>query len=312
MIKVEKKEKMLEFRPITPYDKALYDSKFSDGFERGCEFSFANLYLWGRQSMVVLDGQILLFSQFDRRSVYPFPVGSGDKRKALDAIIADSQARGIPCRISGISDEGKRLIRNLYGDKFRFHCDEGSFDYVYSIDDLADLKGKKYHGKRNHINRFKADYPDFKVVPLNGDNLTDAKKLVDEWYEIKLNENPDGDFHMEKAAIKKAFRDFDALQMEGIALYVGERAVAVTLASRLNFDTFDVHFEKAASDINGAYAMINNSFAKYIREKYPEVNFLNREEDMGLDGLRRAKQSYYPHHMVKKCWACKLEEGYDY
>jgi len=74
----------------------------------------------------------------------------------------------------------------------------------------------------------------------------------------------------------------------------------------------DVHFEKARPDVDGAYAVINCEFARYIRQKHPYIRFLNREEDMGLEGLRKAKESYYPHHMTEKCWACLLEDGYDY
>ncbi len=308
----EKNAKMIEFRPITLDDKDLYEGNLPDGFERGGDFAFVNLYLWGRQSMAIFGDQIVIFSQFNRRSVYPFPVGSGDKKAALNAIIADSVARGIPCRISGLCQEARQLLEELYPGKFRFHCDEGAFDYIYSIDDLAELKGKKYHSKRNHVNRFKADYPNCVVEPLNEDNLQKALEMVDLWYEEKLKENPDSDFHMEKAAIKKAFRDYKELKLEGIMLKIDGKAIAITLASRVAKDMFDVHFEKALKGINGAYAAINFEFANYLRGKYPEIKYLNREEDMGLEGLRRAKRSYYPCHMVKKCWACLLEDGYDY
>ena len=92
----------------------------------------------------------------------------------------------------------------------------------------------------------------------------------------------------------------------------GDRVLAFTMGSRLSADTVDVHFEKARADVNGAYTAINCEFARYIRAKHPDIRFLNREEDMGLEGLRKAKQSYRPHHMVEKCWACLLEDGYDY
>ena len=107
-------------------------------------------------------------------------------------------------------------------------------------------------------------------------------------------------------------RHFEELKMEGLVLLEGDSVLAVTMGSRLSEDTVDVHFEKADADYPGAYALINRAFARYIREKYPEVKFLNREEDMGLEGLRKAKLSYCPHHMVEKGWACLLEDGYDY
>ncbi len=302
----------IDFAHITLADKPLYEAYLKEESDRGCEFSFANLYLWGRQRFAVVHGQIALFSQFDRRSVYPYPLGSGDKKDVLDAIIADAHERDIPCRITGLSDKARETIEQLYPEKFRFHCDEGSFDYVYSIDDLADLSGKKYHAKRNHLNRFLENCPEYTVEAFCEENVSKVKQMLEEWYSARMSENPNADFHMEHAALSKALRDYRELEMEGLVLFDGERVIAFTLASRLSKDTFDVHFEKARSDIQGAYAAINREFARYIREKYPEVKYLDREEDMGLEGLRKAKQSYYPHHMVKKCWACLLEDEYDY
>lgn len=302
----------IDFKHINLGDKELYESYLSGEDERGCEFSFANLYLWGRQRFAVVDNHIALFSQFDRRSVYPYPLGKGDKKEVLDAIIADASVRDIPCRITGVGETAKETIEMLYPGKFRFHSDEESYDYVYSIDDLADLKGKKYHGKRNHLNRFFEAYPEHTVEPIGEGNADEVREMLKNWYDARLSENPNADLYMEQVALEKALRDYRELEMEGLALRADGEIIAFTLASRLSADTFDVHFEKARSDIQGVYPAINCEFARYIRAKYPEVRYLDREEDMGLEGLRRAKQSYYPHHMVKKYWACLLEEGYEY
>lgn len=306
-----KTEEKIEFRPITWRDRALYEQYFPDGVTRGCEFSFANLYLWGRQNMAELDGHIVLFSHFDRRSVYPYPVGTGDKRTVLDAIIADSRARGISCRITGLSAEARQTVEALYPDQFCFHADEGSFDYVYDIHDLADLAGKKYHAKRTHIARFLDACPNAVAEPLDESNSDAAARMVARWYEEKQRENPQGDYHLEQEAIVKAFRHRDAIGMEGLVLRTGDEILGVTMGNRFGADTFDVNFEKARTDIPGVYAATNRAFARYLREKYPELRYLNREEDMGIEGLRRAKRSYYPHHRVEKCWACLKEEAYD-
>ena len=302
----------IPFRVITPDDRAQYEELLSQEGERGCEYSFANLYLWGRQRIAFLHGHAIFFSQFSRRTVYPFPIGAGNKKAALDAIIADAAARGIPCRITGLGEADQELIQSLYPDQFRFHCDENAFDYVYDINDLADLPGKKYHVKRTNLNRFYEEYPNAYTEPLSKKNLAAAEVLVEEWFAGRLQADPDGDFHMERAALRKAMRDGAEIGMCGLVLMDGERALAVTLGSLLSPDTMDVHFEKGAPDVAGAYVAINCAFANYVRQNYPNVRFLNREEDMGIEGLRRAKQSYRPHHMVRKCWACLLEDGYDY
>lgn len=307
-----KKERMINFRRILLEDKPLYDEYLAKEGERGCEFSFANIYLWGRQNIAIQDDSVIIFSQFNRRSVYPYPLGRHDVHAAFDAIIDDAHARGIACRISGITSEGREKLENFYPGRFRFHSDEGSYDYVYSIDDLADLPGKKYDAKRNHIRRFVDAYPDYRVEPIEASNTAEVEKFLDEWYEKKLTDNPDADFHMERVAIGKALRDRAALEMDGIVIRSGNEIMAMTLGGRLSCDTFDVNFEKARGDVQGAYAIVNRELARYIREKYPDIRYLDREEDMGLEGLRRAKQSYHPHHMIKKYWACLLEEEYEY
>lgn len=303
---------MMEFQPLTLEDKADYEQQLMACPERGCEYSFANLFLWGRQQATRLHGHWVLFSQFNRRSIYPFPVGQGDTKPVLDAIIADARERGIPCRITGMSAGEKEILENSYPGMFRFHCDRDSFDYVYAIDDLADLKGRKYQRKRNHYNRFRDAFPYYAAEPLSEHNLSAVKEMVDKWYAARLAENPHADYHMERSALSKALAHCKALEMEGLVLRDGEDILAVTLGSRLSPNTFDIQFEKARWDVDGAYTVINCEFARYLRSKYPEVTFLNREEDLGLEGLRKAKLSYYPHHMVEKCWACLLEDGYDY
>ena len=303
---------MIDFKPITMADQAPYMEKLLACDERGCEFSFVNLYLWGRQKLAFVHDHALLFSQFNRRTVYPFPVGSGDKKAAIDAIIEDSQKRGIPCRITGLTDENIHLLQQLYPDRFRYHCDRDAFDYVYAIEDLADLPGRKYQKKRNHFNRFRNLYPHYSVEPLTAQNLPQVQAMADAWYKAKEAADPESDYLMERAALNRAFSHYAQLGMEALVLKDGEQVLAFTMASPLTENTLDVHFEKALPGAEEAYPVINCEFARFIRKKLPHIRYLNREEDMGIEGLRKAKESYYPHHMTEKCWACLLEDGYDY
>ena len=303
---------MINFQSLDPKDKALYDRFLQADPQRGCEYSFVNLYLWGRQKAAIFQDHLVFFSQFDRRSVYLFPVGNGDKKVVLDAIMADAKERDIPCRLTGLTQDNCALLEKLYPGRLRYHFDRNSFDYIYDINDLADLKGKKFQKKRNHLNRFRENYPACTLEPITDENTPQVQQLVHTWYQLRLQENPHADYHMEMAAIDKALKMRSALGLEGLILRGGETLLAMTMGSRLNHNTFDIHFEKALDIADGAYAAINNGFAQYLREKYPEVQFLNREDDMGLEGLRKAKLSYNPHHMVEKSWAHLLEDGYDY
>ena len=303
---------MIDFLPLDITRKEEYDKYLMDCGNRGCEYSFANLYLWGRQRAAFLGSQLVFFSQFNRRSVYPFPIGPGDRKIALDAIIADAQERGIPCRLTGLLAEDKEIVERLYPGRFRFHHDRDGYDYVYDINGLADLKGRKYQKKRNHLNRFLAAYPDCKGVPVTEENAEEVRHMIEKWYELREQEDPSADFHMEKAAIFKALERRKELGMECFALYVDDACVAVSMASALSETVLDVHFEKALDAFEGAYAAINYFFSRYLREKYSAVKYLNREDDMGIPGLRHAKMSYSPDSMIEKSWACLLEDAYDY
>ncbi len=303
---------MIVFKPISLSQKEEYDPILLRAGHRGCAYSFANLYMWGRQAASFVGETLVFFSQFSRRSVYLFPAGDTDLKTAVDAIIHDAAQRGIPCRLTGLTPDDCAALDAIYPGKFRFHFDRNGFDYVYDIRDLADLKGRKFQKKRNHLNRFWQTHPDCRYVPLCRENLSLAAGLVENWYAQRLESEPHGDFQMEQAAIKKALRDFEALQLEGLLLMDGDTPLAMAMGSRLSEDTFDIHFEKALDIADGSYAAINQGFARHLRKKYPALLWLNREEDMGLEGLRKAKLSYCPHHLVEKSWACLLEDGYDY
>jgi len=301
---------MLNFFPLTPDDKAVLDSFLLYCGERGCEYSFSNLFLWGRQKATLHEGNLAFFCQFNRRSVYLFPLGENLK-PTLDAIISDARKRGIPCRLTSLTPADREKLEQWYPGQFYFCPDRDSFDYVYSVEALADLKGKKLQRKRNHCNRFRLLHPGCTVQPITEENTPAVLAFTEQWYAQRKAADPTASFHLEQVAITKALQHREVLSMEGIVLQDKGRIIAMTIGSALNADTFDVHFEKAAEDYDGAYAVINQEFARYLRKKYPQLLWLNREDDLGLEGLRKAKLSYCPDHLIEKCWACLKEDGYD-
>ncbi len=303
---------MLDFKPLTLEQREAYTRCLMEVPERGCEYSFANLYMWGRQHWARVGDFWVFFSQFNQKSVYPFPVGTGDIKPAVEAMIADAKMRGIPCRLAGLNQEDCAVLERLFPGRFRVHFDRNGFDYVYAIDDLADLKGRKFQKKRNHLNRFREAYPDCRAEAITPENLPEVEMLLEAWFAEQLQTRPHADFHMEKAALQRALKNREALGLESLVLRAGGQLCAMTMGSPLSAETFDIHFEKALSGWDGAYAAINWEFARFLREKFPQLKWLNREEDMGLEGLRKAKLSYNPARMTEKSWACLLEDGYDY
>lgn len=299
---------MISFSRLQLAQKAQYEDILFACGSRSCEYSFANLYLWGRQEAAFFPEGVAFFSHFYGKSVYPYPIGTGDRRAVLEAVLEDAKSRGIPCRITSMTRAETEELESWFPGRFLFRPDRDGFDYVYAIDDLADLKGRKFQKKRNHVHKFQASHPDCLSVPLEKENLPQAQEMVAQWFRQRLAEDPHGDYLLEQIALSRAFRHFEALGMEGLMLVENGQVLAVTLASRLSENTMDVHFEKAREDVDGAYAAVNCEFARYLRLKHPELAFLNREDDLGLPGLRQAKLSYQPHHMEEK-YNAYLAEG---
>lgn len=301
---------MIDFQHMTPADRAGYEKVLFSCGERGCEYSFANHYLWGHQHMAEVAGCIVFFSHFYGKSLYPCPIGAGDKKAAVEAILQDARDRGLPCRITGITEPDREVLEALFPGKFHFRPDRNSYDYVYDIHALADLRGKKMQKKRNHLNRFRAEHPDYRALPLTEELLPLARTFAENWYAHRTEQDPEQDFLLEQLALYKAFGQFKELGMEGIILMEGGDVLGFSMGSRLSPDTFDIHFEKAREDVPGAYNAVNCEFARQLRLSHPELAFLNREDDMGLEGLRYAKMEYKPHHMVEKYWAYEREKIY--
>ena len=198
-------------------------------------------------------------------------------------------------------------MESLFPGRFRYRPVRNSFDYIYEIDHLADLHGKKLQAKRNHCNRFEEEHPDYRVLQLDASVLPRCREFTEKWYDVHIESGSESDFTGERIAIAKAFDNFDALGMEGIALETDGKLVAFSMGNRIREDTYDVNFEKAMAQVNGAYPMINREFARLIRQRYPEIRYLNREDDMGIAGLRRAKESYTPDILLEKYLAEEAE-----
>ena len=294
---------MIEFRAPEIQDRHWVEEiLLRDGNER-CEYSFVNLLAWGKCCGLMIapvDGQMASYLPQGKGPGYPYPLGPGDARPVLEALRADAAQRGIPFRLLSLSRGDAEELEGAYPGRFRITEDRAGFDYVYDIDRLADLAGKKLHAKRNHIHRFVEAHPDWSVEELAADNLSDCLAMFEAWGRL-ARENAAGEgLDDEENALRHALAHREALELKGLLLRSEGQVLAFTLGSRMSGDTFDVHFEKAFGQVQGAYAIINREFARWVRERYPQVRWLNREEDMGLEGLRKAKSSYYPDRMVEK------------
>lgn len=302
---------MIDFQKIDLSKKDLYNRYLMHCGDRGCEYSLSNLRMWGRQRVAFINDYLTIFSQFERSSVYPFPIGKGDVKPVLDALIQDARERGLECRFTALTPEDCATLEELYPGQFCYHPDRDGSNYVYSIDNLADLPGRKFQKKRNHLNRFRQNHPDCEFFPLEEKWMPGVEKVITAWYKARYDDNPH-EYHMEQTALRRAFDHWEELGMEGLVMVEHGNVLALAIGSRLNEDTFDIHFEKALEDVDGAYAAINQAFAAHLREKYPQLRYLNREDDLGIPGLRKAKLSYYPDKLAVKFWANLWEDDDDH
>ncbi len=286
---------MLNFQTLTLSDRAWVQEMLYSSNRKGCEYSFCNLFLWMRSFSQVARAQDVLLCRMEYKGkrTYFFPAGRGDLVEAVELLRED--AGDAPFTMRGVTEEDKAFLEEHFPQKFTFAPLRNTFDYRYPVEKLANLAGKKLQSKRNHINRFTENYPNWYTEEITRENLHLCEELTRQWYA----QRPEEDFSAEKAALDTAFRHREELGLEGILLFDGEKPVAFSMGNRITEEMFDVNFEKAHAAVQGAYPMVNREFARRVMAKYPAVKFLNREDDMGLEGLRKAKESYYPDLLTK-------------
>ena len=289
----------IPFKPIELSDKKWIEELLSYSDFRGSEYTFTNNYNWSKvyELDVARYGDFIVYLMGrSERSSYLFPAGRGDLGQVLSQLMEDAQSRGEAFRLHGIQPNQIVLIDELFPGKFVYETNEGSSDYIYLVEKLQTLSGKKLHAKRNHINRFRQNYPDWSYEAISSDNLDEVREMSRQW--CKENDcEAGGSLADEACAVKCALNNFEALELSGGFIRAGGRIVAFSFGHRISSDTFGVHVEKAFADVQGAYTMINQQFAIHVMDGF---TYANREEDMGDEGLRQAKHSYYPEFMYER------------
>lgn len=290
---------MLEFKEVTMADQDWTTQVMRYSGLRGSEYTFPNLFNWSSTYTVRIARfeDFLIVRSGAARMHYLYPAGRGDFAAALKAMEADAQTMGVAFEMYGIPAEGVEKIEQLYPGRFKFTPVRDNFDYIYSRESLATLAGKKLHGKRNHINRFVTMNPNWRYEPLTEASIADAKAMNAEWCKQNGCFEKHSSLQREACSVRSAFEHYFEEGLIGGVLYVDDKAVAFTFGSPVTEDTFVVHVEKAFSDIQGAYPMINQQFVKNALGQY---EFVNREDDLGEEGLRKAKESYRPVMMYER------------
>ena len=267
-----------------------------------CDFTPVNLFIWRNifKNEIALEKGFLFRRSFTSQGSprYTFPLGAGDPAEALELILEDSRRFGAPLCFSGLTDGQLETVLSRFPEKeFELVPRRDRADYIYSAEALATLSGKKYHAKRNFINRFTQKYGDSaRISPITPGDIPEILEYSRHWCEANGCRHGEG-LEKEACAISDALANWEMLGLFGAVLRIDGRVCAFNFASHINPTAADVHVEKAEDSIEGCYAVINNALAKMLAPKY---RYLNREEDMDLPGLRQAKLSYRPEILLTR------------
>ena len=288
---------MTDFEPIGLKHRPLFDRAhaaeptFISGDSFGC------VYLWDlicRRNIAWLDGRLGIEYQCSHGIIYAYPFGEGDLTAAVEALRDRAAFRGRTLELWGLTPPQRSALEEAFPGRFDYTDDRKNYDYICETEAVASLSGKKLHGKQNFCNRFEKAHA-WSFVPISRENFDDCLSLQSEWTREKSDVNREEDL-----AIRRMFREWDELGMLGGILYADGAPAGFTAAERIAPDMADIHFEKARADIPGAYPMVAREFARMVAASMPEVRYLNREEDMDLPNLRRAKEEWHPAWLLRK------------
>ena len=293
------------FKPITLDVKALIDSYTKPWVLECSDLSFANLFIWGADGkMEYAEQDHVLYIKLDFEGVpmflwAPIPMYGAevDYRKAIDDGIAYMKNAGVEPTFRSVWTPFRDKMLAAAPELFSVPTDI-AWDYVYTMESLATLKGKKLHGKRNHINKFLSKYPDYEYRTLDQTMVEDCIALYDLWISEKdADAEPDSSMEAERESVLLALNHMKELGLSGGAIYIEGKLCAFTVGERLHPHMQLIHIEKANTEYEGLFPMINQ---QYVLHECQDVELINREEDMGIEGMRKAKRSYNPVKMIEK------------
>ena len=286
---------MLKFKKIDIEHRSRVVPYLETGQIGTTERNFACIFVWGDNycTEIAIEDDFLYIRMKAKEEVnftyYP-PIGNGDVETALNKIFEVENRESIT--FYGLSKSQVEVYSQLLKTRATFDLAEANSDYMYNAVDLMTLVGKKFSAKRNHINKFMKLYGDnylYRAIDFSND-YDELMGFFNKWAVDKNSDDAES-YEAEYIAIQRAIKYADELDLKGGVLYVDDKIAAFTIGARTDDKTFDVLFEKGNIEIEGSYAMINQCFAI---ANYEEYTYINREEDLGICGLRKAKQSYNP------------------
>lgn len=292
---------MIEFQEITIADRDIF-RKFTLPKEIDMSFyNFTNIFMWRNYAnyrYAIVDGFLCTIACMGTKDFAFYPLGQGVPEKPVKKLI---EQFGNNIVFMPLTTQMADELKTIAPGQFDYTSIRNQSDYIYKTEKMISLAGKKLHAKRNHINKFKKLYQ-YEYVKITKEIIPDCIRAEEQWLD-KHEENKSVNY--EKQAILDVFEHFDTLGLTGGALKVDGKIIAFSIGEPMTKNTALLHIEKADINYEGAYAMINQQFAEHEWSGY---EYLNREEDMGVPGLRKAKMSYYPDKLMEVIWAIPRKE----
>lgn len=292
----------MQFLPFDINAKSVIQSFFNAQYIQASDLLFGNLYIWhfSREiKYILIDDCLVVLTKFSNED-FPFifyPLGNGDKKSAIVKIKEYFLDNKMPFSLRSLESYQCDELQTLFPNSFEITLNRDRFDYVYRIDDLIKLEGRILHKKKNHLNRFFNLYPHFCYERIDSTNSLEVLESYKIWFENDAkNANNDG-LKNEFLGIKAVLQNFEKLNIKGAFIRIDNKIAAFTLGEQINRDSVVIHIEKGNTFYNGIYQAINQQF---LKNEWANLEFVNREEDLGIDGLRKAKMSYKPHKFVEK------------
>jgi hypothetical protein len=294
---------IINFKSLALEDKETIESFIDKSNLESYENLFSSLYMWRKFNdlkYAVIDGALVFEKNEEGRGIfYSQPVGCNSENisSIIEKLVERNRELGRKEMLFGDSDE--KFIEDLkkYTDyKVEAEEDTDDAEYVYSINELIELKGKKFHGKKNHVNSFIKSY-NYEIREINSDEIIeDCLLLLHKWHE-EVAVTVDQEMLAEIEAIKDVFRELKYFDLKSIAVYVEGKLAGFAVGEKVNDKMAVIHIERGETDFNGIYAFVNREF---LVRNFSDLEFVNRQEDTGNEGLRKAKTSYHPVKMVRK------------
>ncbi len=288
----------IQWKQITMEDEALIKGYYEQEQSRSCEFTFANNFLWSphyKTRYAIVEGMLVFISGAENFSV-SFPLGKGSEMKAMEVLFSYFKEMEKPFQMHMVTPEQFQKLEALYPGKFQIEYDRDAADYIYESEKLITLSGKKLHSKRNHLNRFKEEHPNWQYESITAENRHECMEMAEKWRQLNGCDE-DEEKEAEFCVTLNALKNMERLGLTGGLIRLDGEVIAFSIGEPVCNDTFVVHIEKAYAHIQGAYPIINQQFAEHEAAGYL---YVNREEDVGAEGLRKAKLSYRPVFLQEK------------